>query len=426
MNTKLQFGIVVFIILMLFLTVATQFVHAQSIDIDYDNCMVIASPNNFYWPFEVKTTHDPAIGQRITDKHPNAPNAQLAIDKPQTDKAEEATWISFKNFANQTATWEVQLDLEYLSESTENREVIVDMYSNNQQVNHIKLLQDGKNFCIVYNLQVTNPPHVWTDEEILSVSSSLTKDEFSANQREIAKMNVIVGDGQRFDNIQTAVLIGFAVVILVGSYKARDRIKVELKLIRFEREQLEEARLTLTMNDDYRNLKIKQGLLNMNIEKNRIYQDVISMFQVAFAKKDDGPLELAKDTFEKLPGTVIQPGHDIIQGNNMNWNDPSHPDYMPLPVEYDEQEEPEQPGIKERLSEIKDKLPFVGTKEKSFEEYTEDYLNTELEQFDSSVDKVAHLKEIWDERIKEANKDPNGVASREIEVIRKVWQELLI
>ena len=150
------------------------------------------------------------------------------------------------------------------------------------------------------------------------------------------------------------------------------------------------------------------------------------MFQVAFAKKDDGPLELAKDTFEKLPGTVIQPGHDIIQGNNMNWNDPSHPDYMPLPVEYDEQEEPEQPGIKERLSEIKDKLPFVGTKEKSFEEYTEDYLNTELEQFDSSVDKVAHLKEIWDERIKEANKDPNGVASREIEVIRKVWQELLI
>ena len=167
-------------------------------------------------------------------------------------------------------------------------------------------------------------------------------------------------------------------------------------------------------------------MFNMNIEKNRIYQDVISMFQVAFAKKDDGPLELAKDTFEKLPGTVIQPGHDIIQGNNMNWNDPSHPDYMPLPVEYDEQEEPEQPGIKERLSEIKDKLPFVGTKEKSFEEYTEDYLNTELEQFDSSVDKVAHLKEIWDERIKEANKDPNGVASREIEVIRKVWQELLI
>ena len=297
----------VILISIIMIVPCASFADAQSRDIDYDNCMVVASPSNFYWPIEVVTRHDPAIAQRVTDKHANAPNAQIAIDKPQTAKAEEAPWISFKNSANQTANWEVQIDLEYLSESTDNREVLVEMYSNNQRVNDLKLFQDGKEFCIVYNLQVTNPPHEWTDDEIMSVSASLTKDEFSSVQREIAKNNVVIGDASRFDNIQTLVLGGVGVLLVVGSWKARDRIKVELKLVKFEREQLEDARLTLIMNDDYRNLKIKQGLLNMNIEKNRIYQDVISMFQVAFAKKDDGPLELAKDSYQLALYSITVP-----------------------------------------------------------------------------------------------------------------------
>ena len=397
---------------------------AQSIDIDYDNCMVVASPDVFYWPFEVVTRHDPAIAQRITDKHANAPNAQLAIDKPQTDKAEEATWISFKNSANQTANWEVQLDLEYLSETTEDREIIVEIYSNNKNVQNLKLFQDGKNFCIVYNLIVSNPPHNWTDEEILQVSAQLTKDEFTSITKEIAKNNVVIGDNSRFDNIQTLVLGGLAVAIIVGGWKARDRIKVENKLIRYEREQLEEARLTLEMNDDYRNLKIKEGLALMAIEKNRIYQDVIDIVQLAETKRH-GPVELAKDTFEKIERPY--PYDRKTTPDEFSALEPGNPLYIPGPVEYDIADDNEKPtpGLKKRLGEMKSKLPFA-KKEKSFEEYTEDYLYQELDQFDTKVDKVKHLKQLWDERIKVANSEPLGIAGREIEVIRKVWQDLLI
>ncbi len=411
---------IVFVILIALIMLIPATAFAQTIDINYDECTVISAPSGFYWPFEVVTRHDPAIAQRITDKHANAPNAQLAIEKPQTDKAEDATWISFKNSANQTANWEIQLDLEYLSETVEDREIIIEMYSNNQKVANHKLFQDGKNFCIVYNLIVSNPPHDWTDEEILQVSSQLTKDEFSAVQKEIAKNNVVIGDSSRFDNIQTLVLGGLGVLLIVGSWKARDRIKVENKLIRYEREQLEEARATLEMNDDYRNLKINQGLEKMTIEKNRIYQDVISMVQLAFAKKDDGPTITASLPFEQST-TIINAVGPIHTSS-----DPSDSNYIPGPVEFDAPgvTEKPQPGLTNRLSFIKSKLPFQ-SKDKSFEEYTEEYLIQELDEFDSKVDKVKQLKKMWDDRIKVAQSDPSGVASREVEVIRKVWMDLL-
>lgn len=390
------------------------------IEIDYDNCVVMSAPENFYWPFEVITRHDPAIAQRITDRHVNAPNAQIAIDKPQSDKAEDATWVSFKNSANVTANWEVQVDLEYMSETQEDREVMIEMYSNNKRIANHKIMQDGKSFCIVYNLVVSNPPHDWTDEEILEVSSALTNDEFKATQKEMKKNTEAIENNTRFDNVQTAVLAGLAVAIIVGGWKARDRIKVENKLLRYEREQLEEARMNLEMNDDYRNLKILNGLQHMQIEKNRIYQDVINMIQVAFSKKDEDPVELAKEVFED-----IQKKQHLVQ----NPIEPSDSKYIPGPVEFDLPDDydplEDSPGLKKRISQIKSKLPFVGSKEKTFEEYTEDYLWQELENYESKAEQTNHLKKIWDERIKVAHNDPSGVASREIEVIRKVWQELI-
>jgi|APSaa5957512535_1039671.scaffolds.fasta_scaffold00325_84 hypothetical protein len=467
------------------------------INIDYDNCMVVSSQQTFYWPFEVKTTHEPAIAQRITDRHANAPDAQIGIDKPQSSKAEDATWIAFRNSQNVTATWEVQLDLEYLHEKEERRWINVDIFSNNQNVQNLKLEHMGKTTCIVYNLQVTDPPHDWTDEEIIAVGASLTKDEFTSLKLEQSRNNKIVGDGQTFDNIQTVVFGGAVVMLILKGWKDRDKIKAELALIRWEREQLELARMALQMNDEYREVKVLQALKQMAIEKTRIYGDVIAMVQLGLSKGfneiekffvtpeekiDDklipsSPTDLAQVTFADMENPLCcrcvfkssaqvsgkwycdehlfelsqsrDPPQDLH--NVPNWctdhsckkysrwhpnescifNDPSDPEYIPAEfVEYDiftehDMIEPETPGLKERLGQIKSKLPFQKKEvDKSFEEYTEDYLREEIKDMESKDEQVKHLKVLWDKTLVESLKDPLGVASRELEVIRKVWKEV--
>lgn len=432
--------LLLFFIPLLFLPVA----NAQSLEIDYENCTVVSAPGMFYWPFEVITRHDPAIAQRITDKHVNNPSAQLAIGKPETTNPEEATWISFRSNTNATVTWEVQLDLEYLHESSENRDVIVEIYSNNMMVQKHNLFQTGKNFCIVYNLQVTNPPHNWTDDEIIAVSSELTKEQFAGIQKEISKSNVVVGDSSRFDNIQTLVLVGLAVAIVVGARRARDNIKSELALVRWEREQLEEARLSLNMNDDYRELKINEGIKKLEMVKTRTYAEVIDMVQTALSismsKINDYFVPITDKADPYIVSEKLKP--NLCENQNCKkvgmWHpnelctddylalDPSDPNYMPTFVEYDLPDipEPESPGIKNKIMNLSKKIPFVNKSEMTQEELTKQNILEQLEKFDSKHDKILELKKMWDARIKIIYDDKTGNVAKEVEIIREIWGEL--
>jgi len=197
--------LLVVILLLSLLTPAS----AQQIEISREGCEIREFREKAYLPFRVHMQHDPALKQRITDTH-NDPASRWSEDIIERAEDEAPTNLSF--FTESTDDWVWQIELEYLRESSEPREIIIVYEAEGIKFMTERLFHDaGKYFCLIIDANLRPAPQTPTAQEALEIADKVARERIKT----ITDSNVNLAN-QVERAVDTNAVLSLAVVVIFG------------------------------------------------------------------------------------------------------------------------------------------------------------------------------------------------------------------
>lgn len=280
------------------------FAYAQeSTEINYDKCENEMLHQNIYAPFYYHINHDPAISQTFKQRHVDNPNVSPFQRAPETIDAGYATWFEFGTSSNQTATYEFELDLEYLETSELPRPITIQLFSTNGLVSERKIFQEEKIGCMAFRVATSAPPHVFTQEEILEIA----KLEFVGITKQFSdKIDTNTDETRMLKQVLIVVVLVFALVcafLIIG-----DRMrKREMNTIKEEYGIRNDLLATSILKADANVKMQKLSMLSMDVSAKSMTDSMVGNFGVLLQKMYEST-ELVKSELSSL---IKQLRHEI-------------------------------------------------------------------------------------------------------------------
>lgn len=424
------------ILMIIVTTVIIPTANAQQIQINYEDCDVIGMSNRVYVPFEIRVEHESTIAQRVTDKHPDNPNAQLGVQRPERASAEDATWITLRS--DEVARWEIQLDLQYLIEKDDEREVTVKIFSKGQNILTQELSHSGKFYCLVFNLVTSEPPPPQlTDEQISEIAGQQFADELRTNNDNFLELSSNYAFLSNVIILLLLVVTGAIVFTVIENKRSKIRYNAMINDLAIEKEGFESATRAMERNDQYSQLKINDMINAFEDIGKNFYNKFNDLLAVALDMREKNI-----KMYEKYDITCWICNNTVEVADAVNWGDgtlvhkkcreihqkdskKSKPDNIPVPekkttlnVISDSLHKASK--IKELIKHKSDNEP----KDKNSLEYAKYLIDNELKDIDSDADKDEKLSELWDKHYSKALDSPNSLDRKMIDVLKTLLDEL--
>lgn len=300
------------------LLIVPQFVFAQSNEqVNYDKCEYDMITQNIYAPFYFHINHDSATSQKFI-WHSDNPNVVPFTRSPGGQaSAEQVTWFEFGSDVNATATYEFELDLNYLNKLDVPRPITMQLYSSNGLMMDRKIFQDDKTGCLAFKVSVTPEPHKFTSEEILSIA----KLEFAGITKQYT--DSITRYTDESNSLKTQLIVSNIVIFaVVGFLIINDRLRNRvLDTKKDEYEIRNNLMATSIVKFDASVLKIGLDEAKREVAFNKLQNLIINNFGIVYQKMLDmtdsvksdvnvfidqlrSELEIAEKQINKEPNTV--------------------------------------------------------------------------------------------------------------------------
>lgn len=320
MNHKIVFFGIVVIVLILFLTVANQFVNAQmslgsiqsaTENEDTRNCEYI-SIQNAYTPL------------RMYANFPTTPNVSLVPhgENPQTQFQSTFGNDFFEFATNSTDIFTITFNADYEFEDTLPRNFFYEIFTKDNENRHVGSWQiTDTSTCKVFELDARPPQHILTDEEIIANIAEWEQKQHTITQNKQDTTNDLITV-----IVISVVSVGFTffiIIIFMRFSKSKDTANAIYATQQFSKQvqKFQETMVFMKKSTEYGDVKldyilseIKQALkdvmfgmnLHNKIVKDSAFKPRMAMPKETVEKQEEKAMSTASKVFDTLKSALIE------------------------------------------------------------------------------------------------------------------------
>lgn len=227
-------------------------------------------------PWRIEIFHDPAIRQAVEDIKPVGSTLQK-------DESENHMTL----FSNSTGRFIITYEVEYKTTKEEPREIFINTFSESREQERRTIRHEGFLYCIIFDLSVSDPIKIRSDEEIIQIAGDISKRRFDLVQEAIRNLGTNVINNTNVNAVISLFLI-IVFFLIVGTMWQGSR---KSKLGELEKEKTN-LKLNTTINKIAviaNHSKVQQTQISSQFRSDMM-DTILMLKQVVDAKIDLKPL----------------------------------------------------------------------------------------------------------------------------------------